>query len=106
MKSQAQLFQEIGIFTLAYPSALRAAVEQAERSWRAFLALPQGTKSLFAYSNGGAGFGYELKQGEGMAGDRKENFDLTIAGISALKEVIATMDNQVATVFLEDVVLA
>lgn len=104
MKSQAQSFQETGIYTLAYPTALREAVERAEKSWRAFLALPQEAKSLFAYSNGGAGFGYELKQGEGVAGDRKENFDLTVAGVDSLKGIIASTDDRVTATFLENAV--
>ncbi len=104
MKSQAQSFQETGIYTLAYPTALREAVERAEKSWRSFLALPQEAKSLFAYSNGGAGFGYELKQGEGVAGDRKENFDLTVAGVDSLKGIIAATDDKITATFLENAI--
>ncbi len=74
-----------GFVNFPYPQNLRQAVETAEASWRAFCELSLEEKKVFAYSNAGAGVGYEVKDGSGNKGDKKENFDVARAELPALE---------------------
>jgi len=72
--------KENGFVALEYPAKLRSGVGEAIRSWKGFCALSESVKKGLPYSNGGAGVGYELKDGSGKSGDQKENFDITTSG--------------------------
>lgn len=86
---------------LAYPAALRKAVEETEKSWKKFCALPVEVKKGLPYSNGGAGVGYEIKDGSGNKGDRKENFDVTVEAKNWLAANSKVISNPVVLDFLE-----
>jgi isopenicillin N synthase-like dioxygenase len=79
-------FKNQGYLNLSYPKELRGAVELAVGSWQAFCELPQEAKQKFLYTSPSDGIGYELKEGTGKHADKKENFDITIAGRKWLKE--------------------
>lgn len=78
--------QDKGFVVWPYPAELRAAVNQAVVAWKAFCALPTDVKKGLPYSNNADGVGYELKLGEGKNADRKENFDVTTAGLAWLEK--------------------
>jgi hypothetical protein len=48
--------------------------------FRGFCTLPVDVKKSLPYSNNTDGVGYEYKDGTGISGDRKENFDITTSG--------------------------
>jgi isopenicillin N synthase-like dioxygenase len=58
-----------------YPEDLRRRVASTAEIWQAFCALPPQVKLGVAPYDKKAGSGYELKDGSGRNGDRKENFD-------------------------------
>lgn len=91
-----------GFVALAYPSDLRTAVEKTVTSWKKFCALPDEVKKGLPYSNNADGVGYELKEGVGMKVDRKENFDVTIAGEDWLRKNIEAIQNPVALEFVQN----
>lgn len=97
-----QQFAKTGIFRLEYPTDLRAAVLKAQQSWDKFWKLPADVKKGLPYSNGGAGVGYELKEGIGLNADRKENFDLTIESRAWLEQHAAQIENPQALQFIRD----
>ncbi|MEK7463925.1 MAG: 2OG-Fe(II) oxygenase family protein [Patescibacteria group bacterium] len=80
MKTPINDLKTKGFVTMKYPESLRGPVENAVKSWKRFCALPTETKKGLPYSNGGTGVGYEFKDGVGKNADRKENFDVTLAG--------------------------
>jgi 2OG-Fe(II) oxygenase superfamily len=90
-----------GHVAVEYPADLRVAVEEAVAAWVQFCALSTVAKTALPYSNGGTGVGYELKNGVGNKADRKENFDVTTAGIDWLAANIEAIGNPVALDFVE-----
>lgn len=86
--------------TATYPQDLRAAVIKATASWQDFCALPEEIKKGLPYSSDSDGTGYEFKDGEGKAADKKENFDVTLAGREWLQKNIERI-NPSAHTFIE-----
>ncbi len=95
---------DVGYIKMTYPPELRAAVEKAAESWKAFCALPTETKRGLPYSNNADGVGYEMKDGIGNKTDRKENFDITTAGQKWLLDNAGKIGNQTALRFITDAV--
>lgn len=93
--------QTKGHVAVEYPPALRAAVDEAVAAWIQFCALSEAAKTALPYSNGGAGVGYELKDGVGNKADRKENFDVTIDGKQWLATNTDAINDPVAFDFIE-----
>ncbi len=89
-----------GFVTLEYPPELRKAVQVAIGAWQGFFQLPIDDKAVLPYSNQAAGVGYEVKVGNGPKADRKENFDLTIAGKSWLESNLVHFENPAALNFV------
>jgi isopenicillin N synthase-like dioxygenase len=85
MKSSIKDLETKGFYVLPYPPAVRACVVKAAKAWKLFYALPAEVKAKLPYSNGGAGVGYERKDGVGKNADRKENFDVTSEGLAWLE---------------------
>lgn len=102
MKSSIKDLQTKGFVTFPYPADLRLAVKKAAQSWEKFCDLAPEVKINLPYSNNGAGVGYELKNGTGNKGDRKENFDVTLAGKVWLEANAEGINNPVAVQFIED----
>jgi isopenicillin N synthase-like dioxygenase len=93
-----------GHITLEYPSNLRKAVEETNALWEKFCELPEEVKSSLVYSNNSDGVGYELKNGIGKNADRKENFDIAIAGEKWLIENLGKIHDPIALDFLKSAV--
>lgn len=89
-----------GFVSVSYPPELRRAIARTVESWKAFCALPEDFKKSLPYSNNADGVGYELKQGDGPKGDRKENFDVTTAGMAWLDRHASEVGNREALGFL------
>ncbi len=100
MKSSIAQLKSQGIFSMQYPPMLRLAVEDTVEAWKAFCELPAEIKKSLPYSNGGAGVGYELKNGVGQNADKKENFDVTTSGVTWLRVNIAEINTPVALSFV------
>jgi len=92
-----------GFVTMSYPRGLREAVKKAAESWKRFYNLPLEVKKALPYSNNADGVGYEYKEGIGNKADRKENFDVTLAGKKWLEENAGHIGNPIALEFIEDV---
>lgn len=101
-KTSVANLRQNGFVNIAYPPDLRAAVKKAAESWEAFCSLPPVVKRGLPYSNGGAGVGYELKDGVGPNADRKENFDLTPISKQWLLANAHSVKSTVALQFIED----
>lgn len=82
-----------GFVSVTYPVGLRRAVEQTIAAWQAFCALPEAVKDGLPYSNSADGVGYERKIGTGPSADRKENFDITSAGLAWLADNSAALSD-------------
>jgi hypothetical protein len=93
-----------GSITLQYPADLRYGVEEAVRLWQRFCSLPVATKKGLPYSNNSDGVGYECKEGTGPKADRKENFDVTLAGLDWLKQNVNDIENKIALEFVQKAV--
>ncbi len=91
-----------GFVALAYPDSLRTAVDKTVEAWKKFCALPTEAKKGLPYSNNADGVGYELKDGVGNKADRKENFDVTIAGQEWLRKNIEGIQNPIALDFVQN----
>ncbi len=91
-----------GFVSFSYPEDLRRAVEKTVESWKKFCDLPLEVKKGLPYSNSGAGVGYEHKEGVGNKADRKENFDVTIAGQEWLQRNIKKINNSIALDFVQN----
>lgn len=91
-----------GFVILSYPKDLRKAVDATVESWKAFCSLPVWVKQNLPYSNNADGVGYEIKDGSGNKGDRKENFDVTTGGKEWLKKNIDQIKNPTALRFIEE----
>ena len=76
-------------------------VQQTLDKWKRFTELPTEVKKDLPYSNNSRGVGYELKDGSGNKGDRKENFDISLGGKAWLEENIASIQHSVVLDFLE-----
>lgn len=96
-------FESEGHVHIKYPESLRKTVEEAEKLWVRFCELPEEVKKSVPYSNGGAGVGYELKDGVGKNADRKENFDITIPGKSWVEENILNFRDKLTVEFVKKV---
>lgn len=90
-----------GYVSVPYPEELRQVVEEAALAWIDFCALSPEIKKSLPYSNNADGVGYELKDGSGKAADKKENFDVTLAGKQWLEDHINEINNPTALRFLE-----
>lgn len=93
-----------GFVSMSYPPKLRTAVTKAIASWKAFCTLPTETKKNLPYSNNADGVGYELKEGTGPKGDRKENFDATTGGRAWLQKHVSEIGVPEALDFVKDAV--
>src|SRR5579872_1350653 len=89
-----------GFMTVPYPEDVRRAVVTTAEAWKRFCALPLKVKQNLPYSDFSAGVGYEYKDGVGNKADRKENFDVALAGRDWLDKHIAVIDNVVVIEFL------
>lgn len=87
---------------MKYPETLRRPVEIAVKSWKRFCELPLKTKKGLPYSNGGTGVGYEFKDGVGKNADRKENFDVTIAGQDWIEANVEGIESAAALDFVRN----
>lgn len=90
-----------GFVILSYPKDLRKAVDSTVESWKAFCSLPVWVKQNLPYSNNADGVGYEIKDGSGNKGDRKENFDITTAGKAWFEKNVDQIKNPTALKFAE-----
>lgn len=88
-----------GFVSISYPTNLRKAVKKTVVSWKEFCDLPKEVKTKLPYSNSADGVGYEFKDGSGVKGDYKENFDITLSGKNWLDENNGKIDN-LATSFI------
>jgi isopenicillin N synthase-like dioxygenase len=102
MKASINDLKTKGFVALAYPTDLRAAVDTTVAAWKQFCALPPEVKKGLPYSNNADGVGYELKEGVGAKADRKENFDVAIAGHEWLQQNIEQIQNPVALDFVQN----
>lgn len=90
-----------GFVTFSYPQNLRREVDRTVESWKRFCDLPAEIKKGLPYSNNADGVGYELKDGVGNKADRKENFDVTLAGQEWLQRNIGHIKNSIALAFVQ-----
>ncbi len=90
-----------GFVSISYPPDLRQAVVDTISLWHKFCALPEEVKRGLPYSNGADGVGYELKLGEGPSADRKENFDITLAGEQWVEQHLGSVSSDVARRFVQ-----
>ena len=91
-----------GFVALSYPKDLRQAVDKDVESWKKFCALSTEVKKGLPYSNNADGVGYEIKDGTGNKTDRKENFDVALAGAKWLETHIGNIKNPVALEFVQN----
>ena len=77
-----------GLEHITYPDETKAAVAAAAMAWRDFTRLDVHEKDQFAATSHQMGVGYERKGGNSSitSKDTKENFDITRAGIDALRQ--------------------
>ncbi len=99
-----QDLETTGSVSVTYPSGLRKAVEDAVEAWEIFCALPSEVKKNLPYSNSADGVGYELKDGSGNKGDRKENFDVALSGKDWLLQNIERIQNPMMLDFVQKAV--
>jgi len=104
MQSHILDLKEKGFVTFAYPEDLREAVEKAAAAWMEFCALPSEVKLGLPYSSNSDGVGYELKEGVGKSADRKENFDMTLAGQGWLEKHAVEIKNPTSLRFIKSAV--
>ncbi len=64
--------------------------------------MPLAAKKSLPYSNNADGVGYECKDGRGPNGDRKENFDVTLAGKKWLEENVDAFRSPILLEFIQD----
>jgi isopenicillin N synthase-like dioxygenase len=91
-----------GFVILSYPADLHLAVSKTIASWKKFCSLPTDVKKGLPYSNNSDGVGYEIKDGTGNKADRKENFDVTLAGAKWLETHIGNIKNPAALEFVQN----
>jgi isopenicillin N synthase-like dioxygenase len=101
MHSSLSRLGSIGFVSVAYPVSLRKAVAEAFDSWKKFTELPLELKKSLPYSNKADGVGYEYKDGSGTKVDKKENFDVTVASKTWLKENGSKIGNPDILTFID-----
>lgn len=101
MNTNIQDLKTKGFVSLSYPAPLRKAVDEAVEAWKKFCALDAETKKGLPYSNNSAGVGYELKDGTGPKGDKKENLDVALEGKEWLRANAGKIGNPIALDFIE-----
>lgn len=101
MNTQIEDLKTKGFVVVSYPPELRAAVNKTAELWKEFCALEDDIKKGLPYSNNADGVGYELKDGSGEKGDRKENFDVSIAGQKWLETHITEIHDPVVLEFIQ-----
>jgi len=69
-----------GIVRVEYPPHVRKLIVDAVEAWKVFCTLRLELKQSRPYSDPSTGVGYENKDGSGLRGDRKENFDFALRG--------------------------
>jgi hypothetical protein len=102
MKTRVLDLKEKGFVSIPYPLSIGQAVEKTAESWKRFCALPPEVKKNLPYSNGGAGVGYEMKDGIGKNADRKENFDVTTVGAAWLEANASAIREPAALEFVRN----
>ncbi len=102
MTSAAEQLKTQGFVSVSYPLALRTKVIETYELWKGFCELPVALKAGLPYSNGADGVGYELKDGDGINADRKENFDVTLEGLDWLKSHSGEIGNPLARAFIQN----
>ena len=100
MKTNIKDLKTKGFVSLEYPQNLRKAVDETVEAWKKFCDLPVEIKKGLPYSNNADGVGYELKDGTGNKGDRKENFDVTLGGKVWLEQNAEKIQNPIALDFI------
>lgn len=93
-----------GYVAMDYPADIRDKVVAAASLAEQFFALPSEIKDAIPYTNMSAGIGYECKDGSGNKGDRKENFDVTLGGVSWLEQYVDQIDNKIVRDFITSAV--
>lgn len=104
MKTSIHDLKDTGFVVLAYPPDLRASVVETISAWKEFCALPLAVKKSLPYSNSADGVGYELKEGAGNHADRKENFDVTLAGRTWLNTQTSLIADRAPLSFIQKAV--
>lgn len=89
--------------TVDYPEEVRERVNAAAVLWRQFCELPDAVKQAFTAQDKQWTVGYEAKDGSGIKGDKKENFDFSLSGIEHLREVADGTGDATAMAFVEAV---
>ena len=102
MNTSLKDLQRLGFVNMQYPSELRQAVLGAVSSWKDFTRLSDDVKKNFHYSNNSDGVGYEFKEGTGLKGDRKENFDATVGNRSWLDSEATKLNVREVRAFVDD----
>ncbi len=90
MSEMIKPFKYDGIATMPYSPQLRQLVEQAAVAWEDFCRLPPEEKARLVLPD--EGLGYEIKDGSGPKGDRKENFDILTSARKALEAIPESRD--------------
>lgn len=103
MNTPISELQTKGLVAISYPKDLRAAVQRTVESWKKFCALPNEVKDKFLFSKVDI-VGYERKDGVGPGADKKENFELTLAGSARMLQIGETVANPIAEEFLRNVI--
>lgn len=104
MRTSIQDLRDKGFVVLAYPPDLRASVVETVSAWKEFCALLLAEKKSLSYSNSADGVGYELKEGAGNNADRKENFDVTLAGKAWLTTQSSLVGDRAPLAFVQKAV--
>ncbi|MEQ1500290.1 MAG: 2OG-Fe(II) oxygenase family protein [Parcubacteria group bacterium] len=100
MKTKIWELDTKGYVSIDYPEEVRLAVLKAAKSWKHFCELPILIKKDLPYSNSSAGVGYELKDGSGVKGDKKENFDLALSANDWIEKNIHSIKSPEVSTFL------
>lgn len=103
MTEKLPTLKDDGVKMVDYSSQLRESVEAAALSWQDFCALPSDVKQQFGGADKQWTVGYESKDGSGPNGDRKENFDFSVAAVATLRQVLEGVDEPAARQFLASV---
>jgi isopenicillin N synthase-like dioxygenase len=86
--SQIRALQTQGRIDVPYSQILRKKAEEAAMVWRSFVALPDAEKNALGYTPGmHGGCGYELKRGEGVSRDLKENINMTLESLPHFRNI-------------------
>ena len=94
-----------GVKMVTYPDNLREGVASVATLWQDFCALPDEIKRQFSATDQQWSIGYESKDGAGLHGDTKENFDYSSQGSEELMRTLESLDNETAQKFIAAVQL-